>query len=88
VKLRENLKIWKNVGDRVKSQNDLRVFFYFFKVKIMFKSHQIKSNHRVLRKNEVEIYGAPVFATDYSAIVLAAIICTNSNVHCMYTRFL
>ncbi len=53
----------------------------------MFRSHQIKSNHRVLGKNEVEIYGTPVFATDYIAIVLAAIICTNSNVHYLYIRF-
>jgi hypothetical protein len=29
----------------------------------MFKSYKIKSNHRVLRKNEVDIYGAPIFAT-------------------------
>ncbi len=79
--LKENIKIGKNVRERGKSQYDLRVFFTFFKVKIMFKSHKIKSNHRVLRKNEVEIFGTPVFATGYSTIVLAAIICTNSNVH-------
>jgi hypothetical protein len=28
------------------------------------KSHQIKSNYKVLRKNEVDMYGAPVFAPD------------------------
>ncbi len=39
----------------------------------MFKSHyKIKSDHRVLRKNLVDTYGAPVFAPDYSAPVLAA----------------
>jgi hypothetical protein len=31
-----------------------------FKEKIMFKSLLIKSRHRVLRKNEVYIYGAPI----------------------------
>jgi hypothetical protein len=38
----------------------------------MFKSHKIKSDDRVLRKNLVNTYGAPVFATDYSATGLAA----------------
>jgi hypothetical protein len=33
----------------------------------MFKSHKIKSDHRVLRKNYVYAYGASVFAPDYSA---------------------
>jgi hypothetical protein len=54
----------------------------------MFKSHLIKSNHRVLRKNEVDTYGAPVFASDYSTTVLATKMCTNSNEHSMYNRFL
>jgi hypothetical protein len=29
----------------------------------------------------VDIYGAPVFAPDFSTIVLAAKMCTNSNEH-------
>jgi hypothetical protein len=45
---------------------------YFLKEKIMFKSHQIKSNHRVLMKNEVDTHRAPAFAPDYIANVLAA----------------
>jgi hypothetical protein len=43
----------------------------------MFKSHQIKSDHRVLRKNKVDT----LFAPDYSANVLAAKMCTNSSDH-------
>jgi hypothetical protein len=31
-----------------------------FKEKIMFKCNQIKSNHKVPRKNKVDTYGAPV----------------------------
>ncbi len=54
----------------------------------MFKSLQIKSNHRVLRKNKVHTYGAPIFTPDYNTTVLAAKICTNSNKHSMYIRFL
>ncbi len=54
----------------------------------MFKSHLIKSNHRVLRKNEVDTYGAQVFANDYSAIVLEAKMCTTSNGQSMNNRFL
>jgi hypothetical protein len=38
----------------------------------MFKSCKIKSNQKVLGKNKVDIYGAPVFAPDYSTTVLAA----------------
>jgi hypothetical protein len=47
----------------------------------MFQSHLIKSNHRVLKKNEVDTYGATVFAPDYSATVLAAKMCSNFNEH-------
>jgi hypothetical protein len=43
------------------------ILFTFLKEKIRFKNHQIKSNHRVQRKNEVDAYGPPVFAPDYSA---------------------
>jgi hypothetical protein len=39
-------------------------------------------------KNEVDIYGAPVFAPDYSATVLAAKMCTNANEHSMDIRYL
>jgi hypothetical protein len=38
----------------------------------MFKSHHIKSDYRVLRKNLVVTYGVPVFAPDYSATGLAS----------------
>ncbi len=31
-------------------------FFYIFMEKIMFKSHQIKSNHRVVRENGVDTH--------------------------------
>ncbi len=52
-----------DLEDRVRSQNnfmgDWNVFFTF-KEKIMFKSHLIKSNHRVLGKNKVDTYGAPI----------------------------
>jgi hypothetical protein len=53
----------------------------------MFKSYCINSNHRVLRKNELYTYGAPVFPPDYSATVLAAKMC-NSNEHSMFIRLL
>jgi hypothetical protein len=43
----------------------------FLSKKIMFKSHQIKSNQSP-NKNEVDTHGAPAFAPDYSANVLAA----------------
>jgi hypothetical protein len=54
----------------------------------MSKSQNIKSNHRVLRKNEVENYGAPVFGPDYSATILEDKMCTNSNEHSTYIKFL
>jgi hypothetical protein len=54
----------------------------------MFKSHLIKSNHRVQRKNEVDSNGAPFFASDYRATVLAAKMCIKPNEHSMYIRFL
>jgi hypothetical protein len=50
----------------------------------MFKSELIKSNYRFLGKNKVDTYGA----ADYSTTDLAAKICTNSNEHSMYIRFL
>jgi hypothetical protein len=51
----------------------------------MFKNHQIKSNHRVLRKNEVDTYGPPVFAPDYSTTGLAAKKCElTPNEHSMH----
>jgi hypothetical protein len=65
----------------------LSVIFYFLKEKIIFKSHEIKSNHRVL-KNEVDAYGPPVFTHDYSATDLTAKMCTYSNEHSMYIRSL
>ncbi len=54
----------------------------------MFKSNLIKSNHRVLMKNKVDTYGAPVFAPDYGATVLAAKMSTNSHQHYLYIIFL
>ncbi len=70
----------KNVEERVGGQNeyihDLGVKFLLFKDKIMFKSHLIKSNHRVLWINKVFTYGASVLAPD-STTVLAANMSTN-----------
>jgi hypothetical protein len=63
---------------------DLSIFFYLFEEKNMFKSYKINPNHRVLKKNEVNTYGLPVFAPDYRATVLGAKMCTNSNEHSMY----
>ncbi len=39
---------------------DLSVIFLPSEEKIMLKSHLIKSDHRVLRKNKIDSYGAPV----------------------------
>jgi hypothetical protein len=39
-------------------------------------------------KNEVDTYGATVFAPDYSATIVAADTCTNSDEHSMYIRIL
>jgi hypothetical protein len=49
----------------------------------MFKSHKIKLDHKVLRKNKIAAHGVSVFAPDYSASVLAAKMCTNSDEHSM-----
>jgi len=57
----------------------LRVIIYLFEEKIMLKSHLIKSNHRVLRKNEVYTYGPPVFACYYTITLLKATMCSNSK---------
>ena len=65
-----------------------RKCFTFFKDKIPFKSHLVKSNHRVLRKNKVDTYGAPVFAPYYSPIVLVTKMCTNSDEHSLYILLL
>ncbi len=54
----------------------------------MFKSHLIKSNDRVLRKNEVDTYGAPVFAPDHKTSSTTAKMCTLSFGHCIYIEFL
>ncbi len=58
---------------------NLNAIFYFLNEKIMFKNHWIKSNHWFLRKNEVDIYGPPVFAPDYSAPVWTANMCVLSS---------
>jgi hypothetical protein len=60
---------------------DLSVIFFIYKEKIKLKNHQIKSNHTVLRKNEVAIHGPQVLAPDNSSTGLAAKICTSSNEH-------
>ncbi len=49
---------------------DLSVDFYVFKEKIMFKSHWMKTNHKVLQKNT---YGPLVSAPGYSANGLSLI---------------
>ncbi len=67
---------------------NLSVIFSFFKGKITFESNLIKSNHPVLRKNDVDTFEAPVFAPNYSATVLAAKMCTNFIEHSMYIRSL
>ncbi len=58
--------------------SDLSVIIYISKEKIMFKNKFKKSNHSVLKKNEVDTYGPP-FASDYSATGLGAKMCTNSQ---------
>ncbi len=45
----------------------------------MFKSYQIISDHRVLRKYQVDTNGAPDFATNYSATGIAVKMWTNSQ---------
>ncbi len=67
---------------------DLIVFCYFLKQKIMFKSHQIKSNHRVLLKNKVNTYKAQVCAPNHSTTALAAKMGANTNQESMYIIFL
>ncbi len=47
----------------------------------MVKSHQIKSNYRVPRKNKEDTYGAP---PGFSRTVLATKMCTSSNWHSVY----
>jgi hypothetical protein len=59
--------------------SNLSVFFSLFKEKNMFKCHKIKSDHRVLRKNYIDTYGAPVFAPDNSTTGLAPKMLTNSQ---------
>ncbi len=63
--------------------SDLSVNFSHSLGKIMSKFHKIKSNQRPLRKNEVDTYGPPVFAPDYSATGLATEILTPMNVLCI-----
>jgi hypothetical protein len=67
---------------------DFSVKFLHFKEKIMFKSHKIKLNQIILKKNIVNTHGAPVFASSYSATILAPQMCTFSHEHSMYIRFL
>ncbi len=65
------------------------IFFYFFKEKNMFKSHYIKSDHRVLWKKLSRYLWSTSFCTWlYSATGLAAKMWTNPNEHSVYTRFL
>ncbi len=60
--------------------SDLSVIFLLFMEKIMLKATRWIQT-RVLRKNKPDTYWAPIFAPDYSATVLAAKMCTNSNEH-------
>jgi hypothetical protein len=85
VKLRENIKTWKNYKT---SLNNAWVLIFTFQGKSMFKGDSVKTKQRVLRKNKLDTDGAPVFASHNSAKVLAAKMCTNSNEHCIYIRFL
>jgi hypothetical protein len=50
----------------------------------MLKSHLLKSNHRVLRKNKVDTY----FLPDHSATVLRAKMSTSPNEHTLYITLL
>jgi hypothetical protein len=52
----------------------------------VFKSHLIKSNHRVIEKNKVDAYGAP--ALQMIITLQFAKMFTNSHEHSMYIRFL
>jgi len=45
----------------------------------MFKNGYIKSNHRVLKKNEVDTHGPPVLAPHYRATGFAAKMGLNSH---------
>ncbi len=40
------------------------------------------------KRNKVDTYGRPVYAPDKSTTLLEAKICTSSNEHSMYIRFL
>ncbi len=63
MKLGEYLKMKKMYTIRLEAKMNAWVIdinFLLFKEKIMFKSHLLKLNHRVLGKNKVDTYGAPV----------------------------
>jgi hypothetical protein len=60
---------------------DLSVNVLLFRDKIMFKSHKIKSIHRVPRKNKIDAYVAQVLAPDYGTNVLRAEISINPLEH-------
>ncbi len=66
---------------------DFSVIFDILKEKIMFKNPQIKSNHTVLMKNDVNVHRPLVFASDYSVTGLASKMCT-LNAHSVYVIFL
>jgi hypothetical protein len=57
-----------------------------FKEKIMFKV--TKYSLTTESRGTMKYYGAPVFAPVYSAAVLATKICTYSDEHSVYIRFL
>jgi hypothetical protein len=48
------------VRNQIEQMGDLSFKKLLCKKKNVFKSNLIKSNHRVLRKNKVDTYGAPV----------------------------
>ncbi len=66
---------------------DLSAIFLLFKEIILFKSHLIRSTQGGPKKNAEHTFGAPVFAPDYSATILVAKMCANSNEHSMHIRF-
>ncbi len=59
---------------------------------VNFKENFLKSFNEIKlqspKRNKVDTYGRPVYAPDKSATLLTAKICTSSNEHSMYIRFL
>ncbi len=62
-----------------KAWGGFSVNFVHFKENIIFKSHLMKSNSRVLGKNKVDIYRASVFTPDYSYMNDKMFVIMNNN---------